>query len=218
MKRSRLIFGTIALTAILALLLLVLSSRTSKPLTYQGKPIEYWFVRLPVTPVPPPGVDLGNMQGFVKSFGQKYGGEGVSDTSGIDAIAALGTNALPFLLAKLQGVDSTIERTVTRAATNSGVGYLPFRAAELERSQAVTGLIHLKTLTPEATQLLGSLRTNTNRDVASAAAYVLTRRAALGGPPAPAPERKPETVGPANGSQPTRLETNSTSSAAGSRR
>src|SRR5262245_38020338 len=102
MKRALIMIGIVALAIILAVLLLVPNRRSSKTLTYQGKPIEYWFVRLPVTPVPPPGIDLGNIQGFVKSFGQQYGGTGVSDSSGIDAITAFGTNALPFLLAKLQ--------------------------------------------------------------------------------------------------------------------
>ena len=72
-----------------------------------------------------------------------------------------------------------MEREVTKMATNAGVGYLPFRNADLERLQAVTGLIHLRTLTPEARHLIASLRTNTNPDIASAAAYVLRRRAAL---------------------------------------
>jgi len=95
----------------------------------------------------------------------------------------LGTNAQPFLLATLQGFDSVIEKTVTRAATNTGVSYVPFRNADLERLQAVTGLIHVKTLTPEARQVITSLRTNPSPDIASAAAYVLTRRAPLGDPP-----------------------------------
>jgi len=76
--------------------------------------------------------------------------------------------------------DSIIDKTFTRTATNSGLGYLPFRNGDLERLQAVTGLIHMQTLTPEARQLITSLRTNAARDIASAAGYVLKSRAALG--------------------------------------
>jgi hypothetical protein len=218
MKRSRILVGIVALAVILTALFFVLTRHTPKPLTYQGKPIEYWFARLPVTPVPPPGVDLGNVRGFIESMGQRYGSTNLVDAAGLDAITEFGTNALPLLLARLQGADSVIEKAVTRAATNTGVGYLPFRNADLERLQAVTGLIHVKTLTPQARELITSLRTNPNRDIASAAAYILTRRAALGEPLALILERKAEPAGPADGSQPIRSETNQTPSAAGSRR
>ena len=93
---------------------------------------------------------------------------------------AFGTNALPFLLAKLEGQDSVGERAVTKAAKMTGVRELPFRDAGWERLQAVTGLIEMKTLTPEVTQLITSLSTNRYTNVASAAAYVLTRRAERG--------------------------------------
>jgi hypothetical protein len=140
-----------------------LPTTTSKLLTYQGKTIEYWFAQLPLnpmplTPMPPPGVEFSpNSQVFVTSYGQQYGSTNVD---GIAAIEALGTNALPFLLAKLQGLDSFAKKVVTKAATNTSLGYLPFRKADLERSQAVTGLIYVRILTPEAKQLITSLRTN----------------------------------------------------------
>jgi len=179
MNRSRILLGLVAFAGILGVLLFVLSRQTAKPLTYRDKSIEYWLVQLPVTPVPPPGVDLGNLRGFIKATGQQYGSTNLFDDVALDAMIAFGTNALPFLLMRLQGVDSSMEREVTTMATNAGVGYLPFRNADLERLQAVTGLIHLRTLTPEARQLIASLRTNTNPDIASAADYVLRRRAAL---------------------------------------
>jgi hypothetical protein len=71
MKRPRMLLGIVALAAILTALFFVLTHHTSKPLTYQGKPIEYWFAQLPVTPVPPPGVDFGNVRVFIKSTGQQ---------------------------------------------------------------------------------------------------------------------------------------------------
>jgi hypothetical protein len=178
MKRSRIFISVVALAAILTTLFLVLTRHTSKPLTYQGKPIEYWFAQLPITPMPPPGVEFSpNIRAFVTSHGQQYGSTNVD---GIAAIEALGTNALPFLLARLQGLESVAKKLVTKAATNSGAGYLPFRNADIERLQAVTGLIHVKALTPEARQLITSLSTNTKPDIASSAAFILKRRAALG--------------------------------------
>ncbi len=218
MKRSSILVGIVALCGILGILLFVITRRASEPLMYRGKPIEFWVAQLPVTPVPPPGVDLGNVRGFVKAMGQQYGSTNLSDDGSLDAIAAFGTNALPFLLAKLQGLDSVVKTEITKAATKAGVGYLPFRSADLGRLQAVTGLIHLKTLTPETGRTLAALRTNSNPSVASAAAYVLTRRAVLGDSPRLNPNAKAEQVGAANGSQPVGSATNQALPAAGSRR
>jgi hypothetical protein len=184
MKRLPLLTGLVVLIVLLIGLLAVRYNKP-RPLTYSGKPLEYWFAQLPVTPVPPPGIDLGNVQGFVKNMGQTYGGNGPSGGDSITAIGSFGTNAIPFLLRKLQGIDSAIEQTVTRAATNAGVSYLPFRKAELERLQAVTGLIHTTSLPSDAQQTLVALRASTNRDIASAATYILTRRATLDAAPSP---------------------------------
>ncbi|MHB8519971.1 MAG: hypothetical protein ACYDH9_04365 [Limisphaerales bacterium] len=221
MNHPRILLSIVVLAAILGALILVLTRQTAKSLIYQGKSIEYWFEQLPVTPILPSGVAPAvyqvNVRGFIKSTGQQYGSTNLSDEA-IDVIAALGTNALPFLLAKLQGSDSVVKREVTKAARKAGVGYLPFRNADLERLQAVTGLIHVKTLTPEAGQVLTSLRTNTNPEIASAAVQVLTRRDALDDPSRANYDRNAASGRPANLSQPIRADTNRTSSAAGSRR
>lgn len=172
-------FGFLGLAALLVMWFLLQSLRSTKPLVYQGRPIEYWFARLPVTPVPPPGVVLGNVRGFIKSTGQYYGSTNLFEDTSLNAMAAFGTNALPFLLARLQGLDSVLEQQVTKAATNAGVAYLPFRRAELERLQAVTALIHAETLTEDARQRIVALCTNSHPDIAAAAAYILNRRKAL---------------------------------------
>jgi len=224
MNRLRILLGIVAVAGILGALIFFFSRHAAKPLTYRGRSIQYWFAQLPVTPIPPPGVDLGNVRGFmnvrgfIKSTGQQYGSTNLFDDAAIDAIAAFGTNAVPFLMARLQGLDSAAEKEITKAATNTGVGYLPFRNADFERLQAVTGLIHVKMMTPEASQLIMSLRTNSNPGIASAAAYILKRRAALDDSSSADSARNAEPGGPANGSQPIRSETNTTSSAAGSRR
>jgi len=116
MKRLPLLTGLLVLIVLLIGLLAV-RYKKPRPLTFSGKPLEYWFAQLPVTPVPPPGIDLGNVQGFVKNMGQTYGGNNSSGGNSIAAISSFGTNAIPFLLRKLQGIDSAIEQTVTRAAT-----------------------------------------------------------------------------------------------------
>ena len=56
-------------------------------------------------------------------------------------MAAFGTNAVPFLLDRLKGVDSKLELKIAEVATKSGPIPLPFRNADIERLQAVTALI-----------------------------------------------------------------------------
>ncbi|MHB8520282.1 MAG: hypothetical protein ACYDH9_05940 [Limisphaerales bacterium] len=94
MNHPRILLSIVVLAAILGALILVLTRETAKPLTYQGKSIEYWFKQLPVTPIPPSGVAPGvyqvNVRGFIKATGQQYGSTNVFDDGAIDAIAALG--------------------------------------------------------------------------------------------------------------------------------
>src|SRR5262245_51882530 len=98
MKRLPVLAGLLVLFALIGLLFV--GYKKPRPLIYLGKPLEYWFAQLPVTPVPPPGIDLGNVQGFVKNMGQTYGGNGPSGGDSITAISSFGTNAIPFLLRK----------------------------------------------------------------------------------------------------------------------
>lgn len=101
MKPARIFLGIVVLVALsLAVLLFLLPKTAPKPLTYRGKNIDYWFSQLPVTPVPPPGIDLGNVQGFVKSMGQQYGDTNATGGGAIEAFNAFGTNAEPFLIAR----------------------------------------------------------------------------------------------------------------------
>jgi len=111
--------------------------------------------------------------------GQQYGSTALGDTNAIEALQFFGTNAVPLLLRKLQEHDSIIERKTTQIATKAGVNSLPFRKADLERYQAVTGLIRIKSLPPDALQSISALSTNSHQEVAWAASYILKHRAAL---------------------------------------
>jgi len=113
--------------------------------------------------------------GSHQSDGQEYGSTGFGDLRATEVMEFFGTNAIPFLLRKLEGRDSAIEKGVTAAASKAGINSLPFRNAELERSQAVTGLICLKTLPQDALHLIATLSTNSEPEIAGAASYVLKR-------------------------------------------
>ena len=181
MKRSLISVGIVLISVVT--FKLAWESRAPTRAAYQGRGIEEWFKELPLTVIPPPGTWFGDERARFKSYGQSYGSASPTSTSAAQALAAMGTNALPYLLEKLQGRDSGTERVLTRAARETGVRKLPFRDAELERLQAVSGLIELKTLTPEAWRVITGLTNSAQTNVAVAARYILTRRAERGDVP-----------------------------------
>lgn len=125
------------------------------------------------------GSDPGAM-GFATSLGQNYGSANPNEVDGIKAFNAMGTDALPYLLDKLQGTDNVLEKALTKAATKTSVPTIPFRNAELERLQAVTALIALENVTPEAHRTLVEMSNgDQTNEIARAASFILKRRAAL---------------------------------------
>ena len=173
MKRATLI--TTITGAILLVSFLLLSPKPSlepTPLTHLGQPAEFWFAKIPVTIVG------AGARGYMNVLGQEYGPTNLANVSGVAAFDAMGTNAVNYLLAKLEGTDSLPEKAVTSAATKARIESLPFRNAETERSQAVTALIDIKLLPPDARTRLEQLGSNSElKDVAVAAAYILKCRA-----------------------------------------
>jgi len=81
MNRARILVVILAIGGIVGALVLFLTRArdAAKPLTYRDRTIEDWFAQMPVTPLPPPGVDLGNVRGFIKSTGQQYGSTNLFD-------------------------------------------------------------------------------------------------------------------------------------------
>jgi len=181
MPRPRKILMLLALTISAAAIVLFLVLRTREEVTYRHRSLGYWFTQLPVTPVlfPPENVSSMNVVGFMNVGGQQYGSGALGDTNALEALQFFGTNAVPLLLRKLQEHDSIIEQKTTQIATKAGVNSLPFRQADLERYQAVTGLIQIRSLLPDALQVISALSTNSHQEVAWAASYVLKHRAAF---------------------------------------
>ena len=175
MRPVRKVTGSVVVLLVALTFWLFLRSGGSKELRYQGQPIGYWFAQLPVTVVSSRTVariDSGTI------LGQVYGSTNVTSGS-FAAFDRFGTNAVPFLLEKLQGSDSVIEQKATWIVWRYTSKPLPVRNAIAERGQSVTALIHLKELSTNAVQALDRLSTNAEPDVARAAKYILnTRRGA----------------------------------------
>jgi len=141
-------------------------------LAHLGQPADYWFARIPIT------IAGFGGRSYVNAMGQQYGPTNMADVSGVEAFNVMGTNAVGYLLSKLEGTDSLPEKALTSAATKVQMTSLPFRNAETERMQAVTALIDLWVLPPGAQTRLEQLSTNSeSKDVAEAAAYILNYRA-----------------------------------------
>lgn len=104
--------------------------------------------------------------------GQEYGDMQEASLS-YAAFDSFGIDAVPYLMSKLAGQDSSVERTARKLALRAKIKEFPARFAALERGQAVTGLIHLRNLPDQTIQMLRSLSQNPNTQIAAAAMCIL---------------------------------------------
>jgi len=133
-----------------------------------------------MTIIPADGLSNPGAVGFATSLGQRYGRTNPNEADGIAAFNAMGTNALPYLLGKLRGTDTILERALTTAATKASVSSIPFRDAQLERLQAVTALTALEHIPTEAHRTLVELSNgDQTNEIARSASFILKRRATL---------------------------------------
>ena len=77
--------------------------------------------------------------------------ESAIGTSAKEAFQFFGSDAIPFLIEKLQHKDSALEVQATKLADKASLRPLPFRQAEIETNQAVTALVNLKPFPAEST-------------------------------------------------------------------
>lgn len=156
--------------------------------SYQEKPLAYWFNELPMTRIDGVGFNATVIQSdhlILRSPSgdvRRYGGWMEKPEGSAKAIRVIGTNALPFYLRKLARQAGPIESKTWEVARAAGFrGFLGYEKIEWERGQAVTALILLKPLPPEAVSQLVALSTNRNREIAAAASCALkTKEKELG--------------------------------------
>jgi len=144
----------------------------SKQPSYSGHALDAWFKRLPwVNPVP----------NALYVPGQVYPktSAAVADCrAALAAIQGMGTNAAPFLIARLGGrraVSPMLERLLYRYAGNWPVvrKYFGPAARMKEEGQALAGLLALCPLPPDLEQRLRLLSLEFNRAAYDGARYVL---------------------------------------------
>ncbi len=165
--------GGFALICVLGVCILVWGGRDHQ--SYQAKPLKYWFHQLPLTMVR----NVGGKQtilmgGKMEALGLKYGSFLEEQEKTEEAIRAIGTNGVPFFLAKLGRHESATQNWIDEHAFRWGLKRRLFDCVEAERAQAVTALIWLSPLPDESLRELIVLSTNADSAIAGSAQYVLS--------------------------------------------
>jgi len=117
LKRYHLFLLTVGLLLTAACLVSV--NRSKEP-SYQGKSLSRWLDELP---------DL-----VLSEFNAD------AQIPAREALQHIGTNAIPFLLERIQAKDSTLKRKLIEWAERHDVSALRFKRAELRREEAAVGL------------------------------------------------------------------------------
>lgn len=164
---------------IMAMCALIWFVPLEQSLQHDGRPISYWFSQLPATVATTQGVMYCES---VTLDGRKYGR--TTHDGALKALSAPDPNVLPYLLRKIQSSDSRYKRFANRWALRVGFGVGPFRDPGIERSQAVTALVHMEHLPPKTLAALRALTTDARPEVAQAAACVLRIRTETNDAPA----------------------------------
>ena len=175
-------YGLLLSVALLMGSLIVLfrpSTTSSDHPIYQGKPLDYWFSQLPLASVSwVGGSNRISILPHGAARGRTYGSTRESPEAALRAIQEISTNALPFVLAKLQRRLSPLERWIQTVCSRCGMKR-PIFADPLvllaERKQAVTALLCLTPLPEESVVRIQKLCAKGNTEVS------IYARAALSG-------------------------------------
>jgi hypothetical protein len=133
-------------------------------------PISYWFKELPPTSV---WGDSVTWVGMVEARGRKYGIRSERPEASLAAIRTIGAKGLPFILRKLQQQQMPVTRWAEWCASKCGIKRSIFPDPEFERMQAVTALLALGSLPPEATRELRNLSSRGTNGIARSASFLL---------------------------------------------
>ncbi len=157
---------------------LIITGSRGRP-SYQGKSLDYWLSQMPITfivvMVNPGGINTMVSTGTRVQFGppttplKTY--EQPEDC--LRAMKAMGTNALPTLLSKLQTRDSSWIYRIDEWEIKVGIKRFILEPAILTRSRAITRLEALQPLPENTLQQLRALSTNADPNIAESAKYVL---------------------------------------------
>ena len=125
---------------------------------YRGQSLEFWFHNLPSVTIPAPGATrIYKNAVFPATWPQEPSEKNAREA--LQAVRAVGTNALPFLMRKLKGRDPRAAFGGTLGSHLKKLPDIPWllpapQRVSVERQQAVTGLLALCPLPPDAVRKL----------------------------------------------------------------
>ena len=161
--------GLACLTALVAIV--SLWSKAKEP-RYGGHRLSYWLHQLPAT-FCYRGSMTGNACLGVDRWGRTFRVEREKAYVSVAAIRAIGTNGLPFLIRKLGSRRLPLILRLEDWAFGRGIG-LPFLAdPDMERAQAVTGLLALGPMPAGALDQLQKLRSDSRGRILDSVGWVL---------------------------------------------
>lgn len=154
--------------------------RSGSNASYEGKPLDpYWFRQMSMTTVYPNGIVAWKVD-ILTLPGQHYGHTLENEAATSNAIVAMGTNCVPFLIGKLGRRDSALGEKAQKWLLKAGITRRFWREAGYERAQAVTTLLILGQnglLSPDAVKEIRALSQSKDPWVAGSAKCVLTATA-----------------------------------------
>ena len=144
---------------------------------YNGKSLSYWFRGLPMTKIQ---LRAGGLHRVIqvqsaKSNGHDFGSTNRGEThASLQAIEAIGTNSIPFLLKKLAATDSRVQVWSDSVWSEFKLTWRPWRSSSMERGQAIVGLLRRDFWPFWALEELSKMTNANNAEVAMASKFVLT--------------------------------------------
>jgi hypothetical protein len=140
--------------------------------SFQGKSLRYWFSQLPPDHFHGGVGEVSTGRWVVDSMQRKYGSLLEDPLNAQAAIREIGTNCLPFLIAKLKRNESPIELRIQRFAFRVGLKQPWFENVEAQRAQATSGIMCFNPLPRQFLHEIDLLRINSNEKIAEKARYV----------------------------------------------
>ncbi len=157
--------------------------------SYQGKSLDYWLNQMPA-----PKIYVDPSSGASHYMGAGYAtrtwmGHATATLAiheqpedCLSAMKAMGTDALPILLAKLQARDTSWKTRINQWRVKAGIKPPIFASAMQTRGEAISGLEALQPLPESLLQQLRALCMNADPGIAAAAGYVLLGKPVSFGP------------------------------------
>ena len=171
--------GVVALLAIAGLAYWATRPSVPSPM-YKGKRLSYWFDQLPTTEVISAGYGAGptalvlfNSTGKSPSAQKLIIPPSEKSEDAIRAIEAMGTNALPLLMARLSTQDSRFKQEVRKWLGKLGVRRRFMESSTVGQGRATTALMFLRPLPDDVMSQLRVLGTNTDMATAALSSFVI---------------------------------------------